>query len=65
MFLLVSEGSSENCERCAQIEELLHLVAGLWDEVDRLGSIQESKKGVDWWNHTVFSGTEMLARHNP
>ena len=44
MFLLVSEGSSENtCERCAQIEELLHLMAGLWDEVDRLGSIRESK----------------------
>lgn len=65
-FLLMPEGSSDNTYgRYAQVEELLHLVAEFWDEVDRLRSIQEFKEGVDGWNHTVLSGTETLAKRSP
>ena len=52
----MSEGSSKNaCGRRTQVEELLSLVAELWEEVDRLKSIRESKKEIDWWNHTLPS----------
>ena len=55
-FPLVSEASSENaCERCAQVEERLLLVVEFWEEVNRLRSIQESEKVIDWWNHTLLS----------
>ena len=53
---LVLDGSSEHiCERCAQVEELLHLVTELWEEVSKLRSIRESERKMDYWNHTLPS----------
>lgn len=54
-FLLVSEGSSENtCGRWTQVE-LLSFVSELWDKMDRQRSIWESRKEIDWCNHTPSS----------
>lgn len=41
----MSEGSSKNtCRRCAQAEELLSLVAGLREQVDRMRNICEPEE---------------------
>ncbi|GAB0179306.1 hypothetical protein GRJ2_000395900 [Grus japonensis] len=50
------DGSSEHtCGRCAQVEELLHLVTELWEEVSGLRSIRECEREIDYWNHTLPS----------
>ena len=42
---LVTDGSSEkSCMRCDQVDDLLSLVAELWQEVERLRTIMESEK---------------------
>ncbi|PKU42969.1 death-associated protein 1 [Limosa lapponica baueri] len=51
-----STSSTEHtCGRCAQVEELLHLVAELEKEVSRLKSIRESRRETDYWNRTLHS----------
>lgn len=51
----VQDGSNEpSCGRCAQIEELLHLVAELLEEMVRLGSIRELEE-IDWWGRALPS----------
>ncbi|KAK4826358.1 hypothetical protein QYF61_007952 [Mycteria americana] len=53
---LVTDGSSENsCVRCDQVDNLLSLVAELQEEVERLRSIRESEKEIDWWIHALPS----------
>lgn len=53
---LVTDGSSESsCVRCYQVDDLLSLVAESQEEVERLRSIRNSEKKVDWWNHALPS----------
>ncbi|GAB0207986.1 hypothetical protein GRJ2_003264300 [Grus japonensis] len=53
---LVADGSSENgCVRCDQVDDLLSLVAELHEEVERLRSIREAEREIDWWNQALPS----------
>ena len=47
---VLSEGSSDNtCVCCDQLDDLLSLVAELKEEVERLRSIRECERELDWW----------------
>lgn len=46
----MEDDSKQTCGRCTQVDELLCLVAELWEEMGRLRSISESEKGIDQWS---------------
>ncbi|KAK4810652.1 hypothetical protein QYF61_007389 [Mycteria americana] len=51
---LFMDGSSEDsCVRCDQVDDLLCMVAELQEEVERLRSIREAEKEIDWWCHAL------------
>ncbi|GAB0205185.1 hypothetical protein GRJ2_002984100 [Grus japonensis] len=53
---LAGEGSSEiGCLRCDQVDDLLSLVAELREEVERLRSIREADREIDWWSQALPS----------
>jgi len=53
---LVPEDSRDNgCVRCEQVNDLLSLVAELKEEVERLRSIRECEREIDWWSRTLPS----------
>ncbi|GAB0209138.1 hypothetical protein GRJ2_003379500 [Grus japonensis] len=53
---LAGEGSSEvGCLRCDQVDDLLSLVAELREEVERLRSIREAEREIDWWSQALPS----------
>ena len=41
--------------RCEQVDDLLSLVVELKEEIERLNSIWDCGKGIDWWSHTMPS----------
>ncbi|GAB0205675.1 hypothetical protein GRJ2_003033100 [Grus japonensis] len=41
--------------RCDQVDDLLSLVAELREEVERLRSIREAEKEIDWWSQALPS----------
>lgn len=47
------------CLRCEQVNDLLSLVAELKEEVERLRSIRESEREIDWWSFTLPSLREV------
>jgi len=51
---LVLEDSRDNCcVWCEQVNDLLSVVAELKEEVERLSSIRECDREIDWWSHTL------------
>jgi len=48
IFAELCEGDS-TCVRCDQIKDLLSLVVDLKEEVERLRSIKQCEKKIDWW----------------
>ncbi|XP_074667595.1 uncharacterized protein LOC141917867 [Strix aluco] len=51
---VLSEGTSDNtCVRCDQLDDLLSLVVELKEEVERLRSIRECEREIDWWSNTL------------
>ncbi|KAK4806226.1 hypothetical protein QYF61_013370 [Mycteria americana] len=47
---LFTHGSrADSCVRCDQVDDLLCMVAELREEVERLRSIREAEKEIDWW----------------
>ena len=40
---------------CDQVNDLLSLVAELKEEVERLRSIRECEREIDWWSRTLLS----------
>ncbi|GAB0204581.1 hypothetical protein GRJ2_002923700 [Grus japonensis] len=53
---LAGEGTSEiGCLRCDQVDDLLSLVAELREEVERLRSIREVEREIDWWSQALPS----------
>ncbi|GAB0208855.1 hypothetical protein GRJ2_003351200 [Grus japonensis] len=53
---LAEDGSSEiGCLRCDQVDDLLSLVAELREEVERLRSIREAEREIDWWSQALPS----------
>ena len=63
---LLQEGSRDTtCVRCEQVEDLLSLVVELMGEVERLRSIWDCGKGIDWWSHTLPSLQEWCGGDAP
>jgi len=55
-MVLVPEDSRDNsCVLCDQVDDLLSLVAELKEEVERLRSIRECEREIDWWSCTLQS----------
>ena len=53
-LLLFMHGSRvDSCVRCDQVDDLLCVVAELREEVERLRSIREAEKEIDWWCHAL------------
>ena len=53
---LLQEGSQDtSCVQCEQVDDLLSLVGELKGEVERLRSIRDCGKGIDWWSCTLPS----------
>lgn len=50
-FAALGEGDS-TCVRCDQLNDLLSQVADLKQEVERLRSIKECEREIDWWWQT-------------
>ncbi|KAK4811185.1 hypothetical protein QYF61_019816 [Mycteria americana] len=51
---LFTDGSrADSCVRCDQVDDLLCMVAELREEVERLRSIREAEKEIDWWCHAL------------
>lgn len=46
--------------QCEQVDDLLSLVTQLKEEIERLRSIREHKREIDWWNHSL---TSLQERH--
>ncbi|KAK4828521.1 hypothetical protein QYF61_026943 [Mycteria americana] len=44
---------ADSCVRCDQADDLLCMVAELREEVERLRSIREAEKEIDWWCHAL------------
>lgn len=42
----------QRCVCCEELNDLLHLVAELKEEMERLGSIRESEGDIEWWSYT-------------
>ncbi|PKU48359.1 rna-directed dna polymerase from mobile element jockey-like [Limosa lapponica baueri] len=55
LSLLQEDSKDSACVRCEQAHDLLSLVAELKEEVERLGSIWECEKEIDWWTNTLPS----------
>ena len=51
-FAVLGEGDS-TCVRCDQLHDLLSLVVDLKEEMERLRSIKECEKKIDWWCQTL------------
>ena len=53
-FAVLGEGDS-TCVRCDQLNDLLSLVVDLKEEVERLRSIKECEREIDWWCQTLLA----------
>jgi len=60
------EDSRDNsCVQCEQVNDLLSLVAELKEELERLRSIQECEREIDWWSCSLPSLTPMQQKVAP
>ena len=63
---LVPEGSRQNsCVRCDQVDDLLSLVAEIKEKVERLRSIRECEREIDWWSHALPSPRQTQRMDTP
>uniref|UniRef100_A0A8C8E8K1 SGNH hydrolase-type esterase domain-containing protein n=1 Tax=Otus sunia TaxID=257818 RepID=A0A8C8E8K1_9STRI len=53
LSVLLESRSDSACVRCDQLDDLLSLVAELKEEVERLRSIRECEREIDWWSSTL------------
>jgi len=53
-FAVLGERDS-TCVRCDQLNDLLSLVVDLKEEVERLRSIKECEREIDWWSQTLLA----------
>ncbi|NXS98382.1 MAP1B protein, partial [Jacana jacana] len=59
-------GSGDNtCVRCDQVNDLLSWVAELQDEVERLRSIRECEREIDWSTHSLRESEQAKAPYKP
>ena len=63
---LFTHGSHvDSCVRCDQVDDLLCMVAELWEEVERLRSIREAEKEIDWWCHALSPPRQEQEQQQP
>ncbi|PKU47774.1 death-associated protein 1 [Limosa lapponica baueri] len=63
---LAMEGSGDNaCVRCEQVNDLLSLVVELKEEVERLRTIRECEREIDWWAHALREKEHVEASRTP
>jgi len=55
LALVLADSRDNSCVRCEQVNDLLSLVAELKEEVERLRSIQECERDIDWWSCSLRS----------
>ena len=53
LLLLREDGKDATCVRCEQADELLSLVVELREKVERLRTIRECKREIDWWSDSL------------
>ena len=53
LLLPMEDGKYATCMRCKQVDELLNLVVELGEEVEKLRTIRECKREIDWWSDSV------------
>ena len=53
--VLQDSSRDTTCVRCEQVGDLLSLVEELKEEVERLRSIRDCGKGIEWWSCTLSS----------
>ena len=56
LLLLREDGKDATCVGCKQVDELLSLVVELREEVERLRTIRECEREIDWWSDTLRVG---------
>jgi len=58
-LLLPGEGGRHStCVRCEQVDELLSLLGELKEEVQRLRTIRECEREIDWWSNSLVCQRE-------
>ena len=63
---LLQEGSWDTtCVQCEQVDDLLSLVVELKEKLERLRSISDCAKGIDWWSCTLSSLQEWCGGDAP
>jgi len=55
LALVPADSRDDCCVRCEQVNDLLSLVAELKEEVERLRSIRECEREINWWSSTLPS----------
>ena len=53
LLLPREDGKDATCVRCEQVDELLSLVVELREEVERLRTIRECEREIDWWSDSL------------
>ena len=53
LLLPREDGKDATCVRCKQVDELLSLVVELREEVERLRTIRECEREIDWWSDSL------------
>jgi len=53
LLLPREDGKDATCVRCEQVDELLSLVVELKEEVERLRTIRECEREIDWWSDSL------------
>ena len=53
LLLPREDGKEATCVRCEQVDELLSLVVELREEAERLRTIRECEKEMDWWSDSL------------
>ncbi|KGL92569.1 hypothetical protein N301_03553, partial [Charadrius vociferus] len=63
---LAMEGSGDNtCVRCEQVNDLLSLVIELKEAVERLRTIRQCEREINWWAHSLRVREHVEASHTP
>ena len=53
LLLPREDGKDATSVRCEQVDELLSLVVELREEVERLRTIRECEREIDWWSDSL------------
>jgi len=55
LALVPEDSRDSSCVRCEQVNDLLSLMAEPKEQVERLRSVRECEREIDWWSSTLPS----------